>query len=272
MPQLTLAAHYGPKVNSEQTQFIVYVHACQQAVLHSELGQYFTPYADDQLHGTLVGLEAVDSHIGAMPAKRCNANLWAQTGELRAMDLDRVLTLARGLHPLTIRFGGFQPGDQTIDSLGDDAFTRSFQIRWRQGKVVIIGWHHVEGDFARYSELWAIRRTFAEQCAVAHKYVRDSDFFVTLGELYPLDVQRRSPIFVKSRASLATALEAAGHRLEARLRRELSDPQRAIDLPVDPGHLSIVRYRETTLNPATSQAFPVATPALNANFLSRLYE
>lgn len=262
MPQLTLAAHYGPKVKPEQLRFAAYARACQDAVLHSELGRYFAPYAAAQLHGTLVGLEAVTSRAGSTVSDRCNANLYAQTGELRAMNFDCVLGLARALPPLTIRFGGFQPGDKIIASMGADAFTRSLQIQWRQGKVVIIGWHHVVADFAHYPALWALRRAFGEACGVAHKYVDDSDFFVTIGDLWGLD---------RITDGERTSLYVAGGKLETALRQQLAAPQQAIDLAVRAEHLSLVRYYETSLNPATSEAYPVTDPRLDAHFLTQLY-
>lgn len=280
MPQLTLVAHYGPKNRLQQVAFMTYVHACQQTVSRSVLGERFAPYQDAQIHGTLIGLEEVTGLPDTDPPTHYNANLWHGRGELRAMDLECALRLARSLPPMTIRFGGFQPQDRGIESRGHSAYARSFGIDWRTGKVVIIGWvvsaqyagaqksdFWQKSDFFRedddlhgYTKLWAIRRTFAERCGMHHKYEDDSDFFVTIGELTGL-AGLDEPIL--------TELRDAGEEAAEALRKQLADPRRAIDLPLRAEDLSVVRYMDESLDPAGSLAFPITDPDLDVAALWR---
>ncbi len=255
MSQLTLVAHYGPKKRSSQAPFMAYVHACQEAMGRSTLGGYFAPYEDAQIHGTLIGLERVTDPRVAAPSTRYNANLWQRRGELRAMDLDCALRLARALPPMTIRFGGFRSVDQVIESRGQSAHARSFGIDWRTGKVVIIGWVHEDGDLSGYAKLWAVRQTFAERCHVHHKYEADSDFFVVIGELDGLEGLDEAAL---------TALQDAGERVAEGIRASLADPRRAVDLSLRVEDLSVVRYANESLDLAGSQAFPVIAPDLDA--------
>lgn len=260
MPQLTLAAHYGPKRRPHQTAFMDHVRACQQAVSRSPLSERFTPYQEAQVHGTIIGLEEVTGLPAVAPHVHYNANLWQRTGQLQAMDLDCALALARALPPLTVRFGGFSPRDRAIESRGESAYTRSFGIDWQTGKVVIIGWVHENGGFNDYTRLWLVRQEFARRCHIHHKYENDSDFFVTIGELAQLN-QGEEPALAR--------LRYAGERTVKAARAMLADPRRAVNLSLGPEDLSIVRYTNTTLDPAGSQAFPVTDPGLNSAALWR---
>ena len=260
MPQLTLVAHYGPKKSPRQAPFMAYARACQQAVARSLLNERFTPYQEAQIHGTLIGLEETAGHPGAGPDIHYNANLWEQSGELRAMDLDCALDLARALPPLTIRFGGFDPQDKVIESRGRSAYARSFGIDWRTGKVVIMGWAHERGDFSGYTKFWAIRQAFGLQCWVHHKYENDSDFFVTIGELTGLE---------RLDGGSLTQLRSAGERVAESIRARIAAPRRAVDLPLCADDLSVVCYTDERLAPATSKAFPVTDPSVDAVTLWR---
>ena len=50
-----------------------------------------------------------------------------------------------------------------------------------------MGWHHHDGDFSRYTDLWALRKQLGDSCNVMHKYPNDSDFFIAIGDLTNLD-------------------------------------------------------------------------------------
>jgi hypothetical protein len=261
MSPLTLVAHYGPKRRPQQAAFMDYVRVCQQAVDRSALGARFAPYQEAQIHGTLIGLEEAVGLPKAAPGIHYNANLWQRTGQLQAMDLDCALALARALPPLTTRFGGFLPQDQVIESRDQTAYARSFGIDWETGKITVIGWHHKDDDFYAYTKLWAVRRTFAEQCHIHHKYEDDSDFFVTLGELTGLNELEETAL---------AELRRAGEQIVESVRAMLAEPRRAVDLPVRAEDLSIIRYTKASLPPTDSRAFPVTEPNLNAAALWRV--
>ncbi len=252
MAQLTLVALYGHK----PPHLARYLNTINELVLRSPLGPFFRPYALEQIHATIVGLERT-----ATPHAFENANRLAAANERATMDFARALHLARTFPPLTIRFGGFKSEDKRLASRGQSPSVRSFQIQAQQGKVIIVGWHHRRGDFSVHADLWTLRRQFGEEANVWPKYAEDSDLFVTLGELTTASY-KDSPC---ARLDFP-AIEA----LEATVRRQLA--RHPIDVPITPAKLSFVRYIEPTLVSSTSTALPVLNPDLNASSLAACYE
>jgi hypothetical protein len=254
--QLTLVALYGRKPPT----LARYIDQVLTMVAASEVGNHFRPYALEQIHATVVGLERIPAQPGDGDSNLFNLNEFAATGRRRTMNLACALRLARMLPPLTIRFGGFGPEDRRIESFGYSPHVRSFQLHLNQGRVTIIGWRHRNGDFAHAGELWALRRRFGAQCGMRPKYAEDSDFFMTLGalvDLPPADSETRS------------ALAAAAATVEARIRQQIAD--RSTDVVVSANDLAVVRYQTSDLAPETSTAYPILDPSLTANTLARLY-
>ncbi len=252
MAQLTLVALYGRK----PPQFARYLNAINELIQRSPLGSSFRPYALEQIHATIVGLERT-----ATPHAFENANRLAAANERATMDFERALHLARTFPPLTVRFGGFEPEERPFLSQGQRPYVRSFQVSRQQGKVIIIGWRHQGGDFSVHADLWTLRRQFGEEANVWPKYAEDSDIFITLGDLTA--VSPTNPAGARSDAAAIGALEAA-------VRQQLV--QRPIDVPITPAELSFVRYLEPALAPSTSTALPVLDPDLSASSLAACYE
>ena len=249
--QVTLVAHYGPK----PAELAEHVGVALTAIERSSVGRHFRPYAPDQMHGTIVALDRAPARAGFD-----NANRLAAAGVRQPMNFARALTLARAFPRLTFRFGGFALDDRRIESAGQTAYERSFQMRPEQGKVIIIGWHHDGENFAAYRALWAVRRRFAAQCGIWPKYDNDSDFYMTLGDLIDLPAPGSA-----DRRRLAGAMRA----LEAAVRQEFA--RHPVDVPTAASDLSFVRYSSPALPPTTSRAHPAADPALTPMRLRQWY-
>jgi hypothetical protein len=247
MAQLTLVAFYGPK----PVPLARLVAAIHTEIAASPLAPYFRPYTVAQIHATIVGLERAEYH-GLK-----NANFAAIRGEQAVMNLERALALARAWPALTIRFGGFKPEDRQLTSQGHSPYVRSFQLRLRQQKVVLIGWSHQAGNFERHTMLWALRRHFGQAANVWPKYDNDSDLFLALGELAIPEEEAR-------------ATGNACIRLEATVRDQLSGAP--IDVPLTAADLAFVCYTTPTLDPASSKAWRVLDPHLSAALLAGAYE
>ncbi len=254
--QLTLVAHYGPKPPA----LAHYIDQVLAMVAASAVGSHFQPYALEQIHATVVGLERIPAQPGEDENDFINLNEFVATGRRRTMDLACALRLARMLPPLTIRFGGFGPEDRRIESFGHSPYVRSFQLHLSQGRATIIGWRHWNGDFGHAGELWALRRRFDAQCGVRPKYVEDSDFFMTLGALVDLP---------PADSETWSALAAAAATVEARIRQQIAD--RPTDVVVSTNDLAVVRYQTSDLAPETSATYPILDPSLTATTLARLY-
>lgn len=128
----TLVAFYGEKPEP----LAALIDAVQKHA-HRLLGNNFAPYAMEQVHATIVGLEGARSATGEL----VNANYLSLRGEWRAMDLPRCLDhLQRTpLLPFTVRFGGFQnDAAYPFTSRGEHPFARSFTTQG--ARAVLMGW------------------------------------------------------------------------------------------------------------------------------------
>ncbi|MCB0046445.1 MAG: hypothetical protein KDD92_13540 [Caldilineaceae bacterium] len=249
MPQLTLVAFWGDKPPAFQR----YLAEIGGRIGASPLGARFTPYAPEQIHATIVGLERMENEPGCY-----NLNQFLTTGERRSMDLAAALGLARAWPRLTVRFGGFDPDDDRVTSFGQTPFVRSFQLRRKAGKVMLMGWLHADGDFRRAGELWRLRRRFAEEAAVRPKYWADHDFYLTLGTLtLPTD------------AAPSSAKPSAAEAFQATMRDYIA--ANPIDVIVSAADLAFVRYVDPALPLNGSSAYPVEEVGLDAQKLASLY-
>src|SRR5881394_3532147 len=120
--QLTLVSHYGPKPAAlgEKIRLL-------QSMLTEQLGSGFKPYALEQVHGTIIGLEGarVGMHIR-------NENFRRYRGTERLIDFHGLLHFLRTwTEPdWNVRLGGFDPvRDHGFTSAGQHPFVRSFSVR-----------------------------------------------------------------------------------------------------------------------------------------------
>ena len=196
-------------------------------------GDPFTPYRPTQVHATIAGMESLPGAPG------WNRNLLERHGVRARTDLSRIVEVVRRRLPLTIRIGGFAPGDDRFESRGQEPYERSFGIDPTTGKATLIGWPHRDGDFAPRL-LEELRQDLERTCSIAHKYDRDDDLFMVLGAFarpVPQDSARAVESAVRDRLR--------DHPVDIRLERE---------------DLSIVRYDEPTLDPASTVVYPLADP------------
>lgn len=253
MKQLTLIAHYGQK----RRDFENYVGACWQHILQSPLRRFFTPYHINQVHGTIIGMEKLMGHWEPF-----NANFWRETGERRKMKFEKLLEIAKQDIHFTIRFGGYNPDDTSIDSFGKTAYVRSFQLQWAQKKVTIMGWHHEKGDFSKYTDLWKLRKRFEDDCNVKHRYNNDKDFFAVIGDLVNLESLTDEEL---------KQLKQQGECVEQEIREQLAvDQKLKLDLEIDPSTVFVTQYEEEALALRSSRAYCITQ--IGAEFISGLYE
>ncbi len=128
---ISAVAFYGPKTGRLR-ELLVGV----QALIAEQVGGDFRPYSLEQVHATLIALDAArDPGTGAI----VNAYLLAHAGVRREMDLPRVMDILARATPLRVRIGGFRP-DQEIPftSQGQHLAERTFSVRDKA--FVLMGW------------------------------------------------------------------------------------------------------------------------------------
>lgn len=227
--QLTLVSHYGTKpVELERL-----IRACHE-VLARGLGGGFEPYASEQVHATLIGLEG-----------RREGDRIVNAQSRRRVDPGALLAFVRDEIPsLRVRIGGYRAeADYGFTSRGQHPAERSFSI---QGRIAVaMGWP----DDAT-SSLDRLRRKFDERLGVRHKYhtsadAVDNDFFFVLG-------------------TVTTPVPAeVGNEVRACL------AQSPVVVIVGRSTLRIVAYQDPRLPRETSQAF--ALDAITPERLLALY-
>jgi hypothetical protein len=221
---ISAVALYGPK-DGALRDFLVWAHG----LIADQLGDDFRPYSLDQVHATLIALNAVpDPETGAI----VNEYYLANAGQALEMDLPRVMdTLARHFaRPLRVRIGGFLPGQEIpFTSRGRHLFERSF-MTWGNA-FVLIGWPTASlgGAGRRLDEL----RRDMNAANVLHKYHRrdgdvDDDLYLVVGH------HRGAPA-----AALGRAVAAVRDRLAA-------EP---VDLEISLADVKIVAADSHTLDP-----------------------
>jgi hypothetical protein len=128
---ISAVAFYGPKTGPLREAL-----AGIQDLITEHVGKDFRPYSLEQVHATLIALDAVrDPGTGAI----VNAYLLAHAGVRREMDLPRVMDILTRAAPMRVRIGGFRPDQETpFTSRGQNLAERTFCV---QGKAfVLMGW------------------------------------------------------------------------------------------------------------------------------------
>lgn len=251
MKQITLVALYGEKA-SDLNKMILRI---TEMIQHSAVGQVFRPYDLKQIHGTIVGMEKLTGYSACY-----NSNIWNTHGEKIPMDFSGLHPILSGNFPIDIQFGGFNQDSKDFSSFGKSPYERSLQIQWATNRVTLIGWPHRDGDYSNSMQLSNLRQSLSETCRINHKYQRDNDFFMSIGEIAPLS---------SLPAEKKEALFKAGMEVEREIRDYLAS--NAINIHLDLDDLSIAQYQLTTLCPKSTVPHAVTKTGLNSRFICSLY-
>jgi hypothetical protein len=176
---VSAVALYGPKTGEVRNLL-----ESVQMTIARQLGAAFVPYTLEQIHGTLIGLNGDREPATGVLISQYYLE---HRGARRVMDFERVLQILeeRFSRPLTIRIGGFSPGDETgFTSQGEHPHERTFSAR--SGALVLMGWPvstlTSEGAQRPLDEL----RHNMNDANVLHRYHAaatdvDNDFHLVLG-------------------------------------------------------------------------------------------
>jgi hypothetical protein len=175
----TMVSLYGQKSRS-----LAHLLRSIQEILHLELGDKFLPYTIEQIHGTLVGLDAVIDQSSGLLVHKHHHDVTRTTVP---MDSRQVLHVIRDFlsQPCRIRFGGYQPGSNaTFLSRGIHPYERTFSAQGRA--FALIGWPMLtilHGPANR--PLDDLRRAM-NKAGVMHSYHKsmtdiDNDFYLVIG-------------------------------------------------------------------------------------------
>jgi hypothetical protein len=252
MKQLSLVACYGTK----SAAFGGLLADCIDLIRQSALSPLFRPYAIEQMHMTIVGMERVPELAGLV-----NANIHSRRGDCIPMNFNALQATLMGHLPLTVRFGGFGSNDVSILSAGRPLFERSFQVQWPTRRCTLIGWPHRHSDFSGRG-LNRLRDALESECGLGHKYPDDNDVFLVLGSLAPPET---------APASEMRKLRLAAARAEARIRARLASQPVDLELTLD--DLRIVAYEDARLPFETTASVSLAeAAALGAEWIGQLYD
>lgn len=244
--QVTLVSYYGEKTG----RILEYIQLCQDQ-LSTGLLSAFQPYALEQVHGTIIGLEGC--RVGEWVK---NENFSTYRAVERWMSPKKLLQFLRsGEFPaLMVRVGGFQLGkDWGFTSRGQHPYQRSFSI---QGSIAVaMGWVIENNTFP--DTLDQLRRHF-NRLNVLHKWHRheadqDNDFYFVLGRVDRRKTSDRQIQWV-----------------EGSMRQFLAEMTH-ITFPINREVLSIVGYLDPQLPLQTSCSFKLDDEHLQPDQLLRLY-
>lgn len=246
MYQLTLIALYGKKPMPLQ-RFI----ADWQARLSVSLGASFRPYDEQQVHATVIGLEAVAGTTNV------NANFMRLRGRTVQMDLNGFLeSLHRSASfPMHIRVGGYADRDYPFTSRALRPYQRSFSI---QGdKIVVMGWPVAGSALDSFPPTLDVIRRSGQEFGILHSYHAseadvDNDFFFRLGTFDPA----------------AVSIEQL-RQIEVESRRALSEAAPLV-VPITIADLRLAAYGDNRLPPATTRTCAVADVNVVGAFLESL--
>ncbi len=244
--QLTLVSHYGQK----PPEFARLIHQLQQ-LLTKHLDNHFAPYAIEQVHATIIGLE------GVRVASRIRHEHFRQVhSEERFIDFDELIIYLRSpsFPKFSVQVGGFQPRhDFQFTSQGQHPFMRSFSI---QNEIAVgMGWPRSGNTFP--DALDQLRRHFP-QYGVLHKWHRrnedvDNDFFFVLGRVG------------------ADIPDKTRHRAEEEIRHFLGSSEGCV-VPFSTDSLFIVAYTDAQLPPGQSRAWSVKDKRVTPDLLASVYD
>jgi len=242
--QLTLVTHYGKKSESLSNLIVML-----QDKLSGTLGFAFKPYDIEQVHGTIIGLEGVNSDEGVI-------NQWflENLEERRTVDPKKLIQFIQSdnIEAIEIKIGGWASHtNYNFYSNKQHPFMRSFTI---QGEIAVaMGWPFENDQY--FEKLYELRKRF-EAINILHKWnkndYKDNDFFFVLGRV---SKKQANPLVLQ--------------RLANEIRIILSGVDERIIISRDT--MSLVAYVDAQLPQNTSRAFSLRDPKLTSGLIDRLY-
>lgn len=249
MAKISLVALYGAKPGA-----LKYVlESIWRKIKSTELGACFKPYSLEQVHSTLIGMESLP---GSNPP--IHANRLKKLKVKTEMNFSGFAERVANALPLVIQIGGFEPSFDGFTSLGALPYARSFQINWKSGRVILMGWPMEEGSGIANQQLLTLRETMETHHHIQHKYEGDNDFYMVLGQLESLDSYSES---------VRTTLRAEAKQVEDSIRSQLAN--HPLNLRLEISEISLVRYKEETLDLDSTEAWPLA--GKDRGFIRGLY-
>lgn len=174
----SLVSYYGEK----ESEFNRYLSNIQHRVYHY-LGEDFSPYSIEQIHGTIIGLETVK-------IKEKNYSKWCQETNISKppVDVNGLLNfLSKKPKIANFKFGGFEKNkNHGFLSWKRHPYYRTFSIRGNT--MVINGWpvNKVNNQWFVTDELYEWRVQL-ESFNLCHKWNiegnQDNDLFMVIGRL-----------------------------------------------------------------------------------------
>jgi hypothetical protein len=242
--QLTLVSHYGEK----PSEFAAMIRELQDRVSVS-LGESFHPYAVEQVHGTIIGLECT-----SMDGAVCCENFLRLRHEHRAFDFGAMLNYLRQLSGFDLQVGGFRSNkDYGFLSQNQSPFIRSFSIQ--RETAVAMGWPVEGANFPR--ALDGLRRALEPFGALRKWAWRegevDNDFYFVLGRV------------------IGSLADSNRQEIERRLREQLAS-LKPLTLRISPASLAFIAYSDLRLPLETSRVFNVNDPKTTAELLASAYD
>jgi hypothetical protein len=253
MKQVTLISLYGQKAKP----LAGLIGGCTTIIQSSKLRRIFSPYHLNQIHGTIAGMEKLVGY-----ADHFNANIWANSplGKRVGMKFDSLVNTVQQHLPITIQFGGFNKAFNAFDSFGKWPYERSFQVQWATNRFTIIGWPHQSSDFTSARLLEILRGEIGEKCNIQHRYSKDNDLFMVLGEI--------SGLHLLSDSELAD-MKIAANDVEAQVRDYLTTQK--VDVEIGAEQVFVAQYEKETLPLESTNVYSVADSRTTGSFIETLY-
>ena len=243
--QLSLVSHYGKKPG-DLAKFITLL----QDKLSENLLSAFCPYATEQVHGTVIGLET-------LPVSNGFISKWFEQnkGKAEPVDFKQLLHFLRtGIDDIVIKIGGYrQQKKYPFASRNEHPFIRSFSLN---GDIAVtIGWPIKAMNNTNWTDsLYRLRKKF-ETINFCHKWNKDgyadNDFFFVLGRI---DTARTDP----------SQLEKTSTELRNLLAR--SD----FRITIRKDTLSLVAYLDSQLPLSTTKQYALDNTQLSGDYLNHL--
>ncbi|HTK08886.1 MAG TPA: hypothetical protein VL485_17075 [Ktedonobacteraceae bacterium] len=265
MKQVTLIMLYGPKPSILSRLIIE-----SQEQISRMLGDYFQPYAMDQIHATLVDLRR------ASGSTMFNLNLERQRERAASMDFAGLLDFLRlgGHFPLQVQIGGFENRDYPFVSQGQRPYERSFSIvKGEVAVALMIGWpirgnpaEIVKANPARLMQEGRIYPTVLDQIRqsfqsfnILHRYHSrltdvDNDFYFRIGLIH----QPSTDYLLQE-------------RVENTIRHFLSTLKPTI-VEITISDIYLASYQDETLPLDSTQIWPIDDDKVTPEFIQSLYE